>query len=76
MSDTRTARTEEQMQTDALESICDELNELNDHIKVYLKFMALSVLAGTCGDGNKKAREAAAINVLNYVGEGKPDGGE
>jgi len=62
--------TEEQMQTDALHGIRDELEELNSHLVAYLKCMALNLLT-PCNpndaDAAQKARDGAALELLSHV---------
>jgi hypothetical protein len=60
---------EQRLQTDMLRGIADELEELNAHVRAYLQVIAINLLAGPCGPGEKgrSDRDEAAIGLLEHV---------
>jgi len=63
-------RPEDELTTNALQDIHDDLEELNGHIRAYLETMAVTLLA-PCGpdstEAAAKAREAAALKLLGHA---------
>lgn len=59
---------EARLQTDALRRIANELEALNEHVRVYLTFMALNILAGPCAPGGPSDMVVrAAQDVLAHT---------